>query len=603
MVDKDGSMGELVVLSLGPGNFDDGFPAVTARLGEPGNLLMQFTGSLPPAPEIPQLYRDWQLLYQVLNQSSRSSPSIEIAATGVTNVSEGDFRDVCQCLENSINSWLSCEEFHRIEVQLRTQLAASDSVRLVIESDDEYIWRLPWQLWRFFQDYPKVEVSLSSPEYPAPPRLSTRTANAKVRILAILGSSKGIDLKRDQDLLQQLPGVEVKFLVQPQRQELTDELWEQGWDFLFFAGHGCSENNATTGRLYLNQNPRNNSLTIEELKEALSKAIARGLQLAVFNSCDGLGLARQLAAAGIPLPTMIVMREPVVDQVAQEFLAYFLRAFTFREPFHLAVRQARERLRSIEDTYPSASWLPVICQHPAVLPPTLPFPTPVKNKIVPQKQKRLVVAGMFLVGCLSSYLFGGPQLASLASQQGLKNHDEGQLLPAQQYYHLATLLDWQYAQPHYNLGWLCDESLDDTACAIKAYHRAALRGLSEAWAELARLHIKNNHTEAALKAIKACLAQTKYDAVKAACLKNRGWIRWQQQRLDEAEADLRKAIALYHDSPHSHCLLAQVLQATGRQQEAMEAWKYTIKHSEYPVPEQDACTAIAKQRLPGEADE
>ena len=43
--------------------------------------------------------------------------------------------------------------------------------------------------------------------------------------------------------------------------------------------------------------------------EALKKAIGCGLQLAVFNSCDGLGLARELEA--LHIPQMIVMQEPV----------------------------------------------------------------------------------------------------------------------------------------------------------------------------------------------------------------------------------------------------------------------------------------------------
>ncbi|MEQ8751954.1 MAG: hypothetical protein RID09_00355 [Coleofasciculus sp. G1-WW12-02] len=80
--------------------------------------------------------------------------------------------------------------------------------------------------------------------------------------------------------------------------------------------------------------------------------------MVIFNSCDGLGLVRDLAAARIPLPPSIAMREPVVDAVAHTFLQYFLREFAWGEPFHLAVRQARERLKGLEDRFPGASWLP-----------------------------------------------------------------------------------------------------------------------------------------------------------------------------------------------------------------------------------------------------
>ena len=36
-----------------------------------------------------------------------------------------------------------------------------------------------------------------------------------------------------------------------------------------------------------------------ELKEGLKRSVAKRLQLAIFNSCDGLGLVRELAAKGV----------------------------------------------------------------------------------------------------------------------------------------------------------------------------------------------------------------------------------------------------------------------------------------------------------------
>jgi len=62
---------------------------------------------------------------------------------------------------------------------------------------------------------------------------------------------------------------------------------------------------------------------------------------------------------------MIVMREPVPDLVAKEFLKYFLSSFSSGNSLFLAVREAREQLHGIENYFPCASWLPVICQNPA----------------------------------------------------------------------------------------------------------------------------------------------------------------------------------------------------------------------------------------------
>ncbi len=142
-------------------------------------------------------------------------------------------------------------------------------------------------------------------------------------------------------------------------------MWNHDWDILFFAGHSASFADGDVGEIYLNQTE---SLTISQLKNALNTAISKGLNIAIFNSCDGIGLARNLAELNIP--QMIVMRTNVPDFVAQEFLKNFLVAFADDKPFYLAVREARERLQGLEDDFPCASWLPVIYQNPTTVPVT-----------------------------------------------------------------------------------------------------------------------------------------------------------------------------------------------------------------------------------------
>ncbi|NEO70233.1 CHASE2 domain-containing protein, partial [Moorena sp. SIO3H5] len=70
------------------------------------------------------------------------------------------------------------------------------------------------------------------------------------------------------------------------------------------------------------------------------------------------------------IPHMIIMREPVPDLVAQQFLQYFLKVFASGKSLYLAVQEARKKLQGLEDQCPCASWLPVICQNPATIPPT-----------------------------------------------------------------------------------------------------------------------------------------------------------------------------------------------------------------------------------------
>ncbi|MDF5715149.1 MAG: AAA-like domain-containing protein, partial [Rhizonema sp. NSF051] len=161
------------------------------------------------------------------------------------------------------------------------------------------------------------------------------------------------------------------FLVEPNTSQLNEELWQEGWDILFFAGHSCSKEK---GLLQINQT---DTIDLEQLRYALKQAISRGLKLAIFNSCDGLKLAQHLQ--DLYIPQVIVMREPVPDFVAQQFLKYFLDEFSSGKSLYAAVRSARERLHGLEKEYPCASWLPVIFQNPAE-PPMIWPQIPIKRE-------------------------------------------------------------------------------------------------------------------------------------------------------------------------------------------------------------------------------
>lgn len=319
----------------------------------------QITGKLPAAPKIPQYYSQWQSSYRSLGAPSRLEP----LAGKATNVSPlEECTQAAQFLHDSFNTWLSAESFRSIREKWLEKLTPSDEVRVLLQTKDPQLQRLPWNLWDLLERYRQAEIALSVPIYEGITKPSF--PKTKVKILAILGNSVGIDTKADRSLLERLPNTEISFLVEPQRQELTEQLWQQSWDILFFAGHTSSQHKDGKGRIFLNQT---DSLTIDQLKYALKKAVARGLSIAIFNSCDGLGLAQDLV--DLQIPQIIVMREPVPDPVAQAFLKYFLDAFAQGQSFYLAVREARERLQGLEDRFPCATWLPVIFQNPAEMPP------------------------------------------------------------------------------------------------------------------------------------------------------------------------------------------------------------------------------------------
>ena len=93
--------------------------------------------------------------------------------------------------------------------------------------------------------------------------------------------------------------------------------------------------------------------------------VKKSLQLVIFNSCQGLGLAKQLEDLALPL--VIVMREKVPDFVAQMFLQNFLNAFAGGNgdrTLHDCVREARRKIHDeYKNIYQGIAWLPVICQQ------------------------------------------------------------------------------------------------------------------------------------------------------------------------------------------------------------------------------------------------
>lgn len=310
--------------------------------------------SLPPDPSLVLSLEQWQQAYRSLGIPSRIIPQ-EIIYGGSVNWQES-CQQTARALRDRFNRWLDAEEFRWVDRCLRESLNLHEPVRMVVRTQDWNVRRLPWHLWNLLEHYTQIEISLSSLTVQRFSSSRTATPDGKVKILAILGNCAGINVETDRNRLQQLPNAAVTFLVEPPRQQLNQQLWQQPWDILFFAGHSQTEGEA--GRLYINPQE---SLTLEELKYGLRRAISRGLQLAIFNSCDGLGLAQELEH--LHLPQLIVMREPVPDPVAQEFLHYFLDALVQGEPLYLAARQAREQLQGLEGNFPCASWLPVIFQH------------------------------------------------------------------------------------------------------------------------------------------------------------------------------------------------------------------------------------------------
>ncbi|MEB3216238.1 MAG: CHAT domain-containing protein, partial [Nostocales cyanobacterium 94392] len=349
-------MSKFVVLNIYEGSFDQGF-RVMLEIGEDGGIFFRREITLTPAPDIPRLYRDWQDKYRELGKTRK----INIPAAQITNCSVIEDENVARTrFETYLIQWFAQLPFRELQVRIEEKTYPNELIRVIIDTNNIYLKKLPWHLWKLFHNRPQAEFALSA-EYSPP----SEPLKRPIKILAIFGGSKGLDLSLDRQLLINLRkrGAKVTFLEKPQIKQLSHSLWEQHWDILFFAGHSSSREECNSGEIQINNSE---SISLNRLRNALRTAVKNGLKLAIFNSCDGLGLADELS--GVKVPQMIVMREPVPDEVARQFLQYFLEDFSQGHSLYLAVRNARERLECMEDKFPCASSLPVICQNPVARP-------------------------------------------------------------------------------------------------------------------------------------------------------------------------------------------------------------------------------------------
>jgi hypothetical protein len=356
-----------VILRLGSGSLETGFPSVNVELRDRSHGSQQShwesTASLLPAPELKDIYEEWQLLYQNSLQQS-SQRGITIDWTGITHFSEQDVQQITHNLVTALNNWLNQGDFYyKIQAQLRTELNTSDRIVIAIVTDNLLLWQLPWHRWNFFDAYQYCVEFFSKPQFKNLSRQPQR--NGKVDILALWGNAPELNLAKDLAALQQ-PRAVVKSCQPESAIDISNQLAAQQIDILFFGGHGetieldIAGNPQTFGAIYLD---KETSIEIDKIKKDLQQAVDRGLQIAIFNCCSGLGLAQELADLNIPY--LIVMRSQISDQLAQQFCRDLLLRYSQGTSFPAAFQYARERLKPATDRPGEfESWLPMLLHNP-----------------------------------------------------------------------------------------------------------------------------------------------------------------------------------------------------------------------------------------------
>jgi CHASE2 domain/CHAT domain len=338
------------------------------------------------------LYQEWQRAYFYFYQSEQMRG--KAIGGGVAKLTVTDWHAELVKAETKLmyefHRWLRSAELYEIRshiAQASQELVkvnpdTTEAVQLFLTCAPIEMDRFPWEAWELGTEFATtgaIQIIRAPLNIKAETGISSgKPRQGRARILAILGDDTGLNFQADKEAVQSLIKIaEVQFVGwQPEQtptqviQQITDAIAdERGWDVLFFAGHS-NETEMTGGELGIAPGV---SISINEIASQLSAARKRGLQVAIFNSCSGLNIANSLIDLGFS--QVVVMREPIHNRVAQEFLVRFLQGLAKYQGIYEAVMGARQFLRMEKShTYPSSYLVPSLFCHPdAKLFRILPF--------------------------------------------------------------------------------------------------------------------------------------------------------------------------------------------------------------------------------------
>lgn len=268
---------------------------------------------------------------------------------------------------HEFHNWLRRAELHEI----RTTIYKTREADIFLTCNCLELQRLPWEVWEVAEEF-TVESSrfriARTPINCREPIANQQKLPRKARILVILGDESHLNFTKEKQALASLRSrANVTFVglqAQENKAELKHKIVEAiasapGWDILFFAGHS-NETDLIGGELGI---APHTSLFLSEITPALIKAKNRGLQVAIFNSCQGLSIANKLIDLGIT--QVAVMREPIHNRVAEDFLLQFIKALASDQDVHTSLLTASQYLKLEKNlTYPSAYLIPSFFRRP-----------------------------------------------------------------------------------------------------------------------------------------------------------------------------------------------------------------------------------------------
>ncbi|AFZ01269.1 CHASE2 domain-containing protein [Calothrix sp. PCC 6303] len=428
----------------------------------------QLNVTIPYPQNITIFYQDWQRSYLNYYKNYKAqSVRGRIADSGVLATPPTDWHGKLVQAEAKFllefHKWLRCGELYEIRMALANVAVEKEKIEpssqfpevtnLFVTCNTIDLERFPWESWEIGTEFAlssgKVRIVRTPINIHQGFAQKNHRLTRKVRVLAILGDETGLDFQAEKEAMRQFKNIiDVKFVglqseasIPDLKTKIKEALTsESGWDILFFAGHS-NENNITGGEISI---AKNATLSISEIAPFLSIAIKRGLQFAIFNSCNGLNIANSLIDLG--LSQVAVMREPVHNAVAGEFLLHFLQALAEFKDVHEALLLSSQYLKTEKNlTYPSAYLIPSLFRHPeAPLFKVEPFGIKQRlQKIIPARKEAIALTALLLISL----------------QISIQNHLLGHRLWVQALYRQLTGKFYQQEVPPVLLIKIDDESI------------------------------------------------------------------------------------------------------------------------------------------------
>ncbi|MBD3884703.1 CHASE2 domain-containing protein [Phormidium tenue FACHB-886] len=342
-------------------------------------------------------------------------------------------------LMSEFHQWLGSGELLKIRTEIARagrqaaeQVAAGASgVQVFLTCNPLELSRFPWEAWEIGAEFGVGGIQLvRTPSNIHQERVTPKLRQGRPRVLLILGDETGLNFQADREAVQALARIaEVQFVGWQRGQNSLEVKTaileaiadEQGWDILLFAGHS---NEAQVGGGELGIAP-GVTMYISEIEAPLNLARVRGLQFALFNSCKGLNIAESLIDR-VGLSQVAIMREPIHNRVAQEFLAEFLQNLARYKDVQACLLAACQILKLNKiNTYPSAYLIPSLFCHPGATP--FRFSPPHWKRWLPKLTQAIA-----LVLCLLLSLLPPVQSALLNTRvavQAIYRNASGQVPP------------------------------------------------------------------------------------------------------------------------------------------------------------------------------